>query len=87
MIGSDAKFLLVKRRHDMRVILAAELSRRGADKRSIAAMDQMVELGAADVYVQDDAAERIMLMLVAEPDACFLVTDDGIVKMPVGRTQ
>jgi hypothetical protein len=50
-------------RNDARVVLTAELGRFGVDKNLIFAMDQMVQLGQADVFISDNDDEQVMLRL------------------------
>jgi hypothetical protein len=80
VLEKDRKFLPIGDRADMRVILAAELGRYGADKGWIDAMDGMVREGAADVFVSDDNDEVIMLRIGA--DCLIVVTESGFLKIP-----
>ncbi len=57
----DRNFLLIADRADMRVILAAELGRIGADKQTIDRMDTIVREGAGDVLVSNDDDELVLL--------------------------
>jgi hypothetical protein len=61
---TDRRFLPIADRADMRVILAAELGRFGADKKVIDSIDGIVREGAADVLVSDDNDELIMLRIL-----------------------
>src|SRR6185437_40794 len=81
---NDRQFLPVADRADMRVILAAELGRRGADKKLINAMDGVVREGAADVFVSDDDDELIMLRI--DSDGYFVVCETGFLRVAGNRT-
>ena len=82
---NDRTFRPVIDRADMRVILAAELGRFGAEMRLIASTDEMVSVGIADVLVSDDDDELIMLQLSSESEPnevkCFVVTADGLLRI------
>jgi hypothetical protein len=79
----DRRFLPVADRADMRVILAAELGRSGADKKIIDSVDGAVCEGAADVFVSDDNDELIMFQIGGD---CYVVTETGILRVDRGRT-
>jgi hypothetical protein len=80
----DRRFLPVVDRADMRVILAAELGRYGADKKLIDSMDWVVRECAADVFVSDDNDEVVMVRI--DGDCYIVVTETGFIRVDPGRT-
>ena len=84
---SNRIFRPVADRTDMRVILAAELGRFGAEKDLICRMDELVRKGAEEVFVSDDEDELVMLRLNEAIEHCYLlVTEAGLVEVYPGVT-
>jgi hypothetical protein len=82
----DRVFRAVVDRNDMRVILAAELGRFGAEKKLIGSMDELVRKGVAEVFVSDDKDELVMLRVNEAIEPCYVVVTEARLARVFTRT-